>query len=367
MVVKIQKPGLSSSGALEYNMQKVEAGGAAIITCANSGDVPAEWIGEVFRSMEDSPAVSQNTRRFSFHASIDPSPDDRFDDSAAEELCRDIMDRLGYGSQPWVLFRHDDIGRPHYHVVSTRIRPDGSTVPGGNEGRRLHALLTEISTRYGFTVGRADGTPRAAAAPGMTFMTGSGPIRERLLLLAGRALEYLPCGRLQTEAVLRSLGVRARGTVTGINLQGLDERGTPCTRPVRAGGMDSQLASDLQEAVSRDWDSEGTRKARSRAAGIVGSCLMHSSSWDELLSMLSRRGIDCMAVTGSDGLTREAVFTDHTLRRVTDTSMMPRSGILETIRAREASGSWRTEKESQHRCVVHPNEESSTNKKHRKI
>lgn len=117
---------------LLYNKLKVDAGQAEAMLCHNLPVAPKEGIidayrlSEAFRPWLEHPraGLSQPV----FHASLNPHPDDRLDDFQLLEIAHDYMERMGYGDQPYVVFRHRDIGREHLHIVSSRIRPDGRPV-----------------------------------------------------------------------------------------------------------------------------------------------------------------------------------------------------------------------------------------------
>ena len=41
---------------------------------------------------------------------------------------REYMEKLGYGDQPYIIFRHEDNARPHIHIVSLRIDEQGRKI-----------------------------------------------------------------------------------------------------------------------------------------------------------------------------------------------------------------------------------------------
>ena len=65
------------------------------------------------------------------------------------------MGGLGYGEQPYIIYRHNDIDRTHYHVVSIRINHDGRKIPDRLERRKCNSLLKDMAPRFGIQVGRA--------------------------------------------------------------------------------------------------------------------------------------------------------------------------------------------------------------------
>ncbi|WP_289110539.1 relaxase/mobilization nuclease domain-containing protein, partial [uncultured Alistipes sp.] len=41
------------------------------------------------------------------------------------ETAKEYMERMGYGDQPYIVFKHNDISREHLHLVSLRVDENG--------------------------------------------------------------------------------------------------------------------------------------------------------------------------------------------------------------------------------------------------
>lgn len=101
------------------------------------------------RERKSGPAI----RNTSFHMSVNPSETDTpLDEATAVKLIDEIMTGLGYKDQPYRIYKHTDIARTHYHVVSTRIGQDGKRVNADWERLKLRDILKGLSERYGFSV-----------------------------------------------------------------------------------------------------------------------------------------------------------------------------------------------------------------------
>ena len=60
------------------------------------------------------------------HISINPHPDDVLTDTELQEIAREYLDRLGYGNQPYMVYKHEDIDRHHLHIVTINVDESGS-------------------------------------------------------------------------------------------------------------------------------------------------------------------------------------------------------------------------------------------------
>ena len=45
------------------------------------------------------------------------------------------MNKIGFVEQPFLVYKHEDAGHPHIHIVSTTIKGDGSRINTHNIGR----------------------------------------------------------------------------------------------------------------------------------------------------------------------------------------------------------------------------------------
>ena len=123
MVVKISPPAASCTQSFNYNDFKVENGVATILYMNNIDD-PENPLETLVRYEN----ARLRCRKPSFHMSINPSPSDKMTDEKLVSFARELMAGLGYGAQPVIIFRHNDIEREHYHVVSVRVDADGKKI-----------------------------------------------------------------------------------------------------------------------------------------------------------------------------------------------------------------------------------------------
>lgn len=145
--------GRNIAGVLLYNKLKVDAGQAEALLCHNlpvtpaDGKVDAYRLSEAFRPWLEHPRAGLS--KPVFHASLNPHPDDRLDDFQLLEIAHRYMEEMGYGDQPYVVFRHRDIDREHLHIVSLRIKPDGRAVDYYRYKERSVKTTQRIEREFG--------------------------------------------------------------------------------------------------------------------------------------------------------------------------------------------------------------------------
>lgn len=151
MVGRITK-GASIRGVLEYNAEKVRNGEATVLygnmvlgDCEKSDTFDLRRALLSFQPYLDTRKIKDPV----FHVSLNPDITDCLTDAQLTEIAREYMERMGFGQQPYYVFKHRDIDREHIHIVSVRLRDDGSIISDSNERYRTGAIMRDIEQRYG--------------------------------------------------------------------------------------------------------------------------------------------------------------------------------------------------------------------------
>ena len=51
----------------------------------------------------------------------------------------------------YIMFRHEDAGHPHFHILVNRIGYDGSVVSDSNDYARSEKVLRDLERKYNLT------------------------------------------------------------------------------------------------------------------------------------------------------------------------------------------------------------------------
>ena len=137
-------------GALGYNFKKVEKGEANILLAAElyqskEGRYTME---DVLADMEALIPKNCRTKKMVFHCSLNPHPDEKLSDETLTKIAKEYMKALGYGKQPYIVFRHNDIAREHIHIVSLRIDGEGKKINDKFEKRRSKKITDALERKY---------------------------------------------------------------------------------------------------------------------------------------------------------------------------------------------------------------------------
>jgi len=137
MVAKI-KIGKSVRGIIHYNENKVAEGTASLIL-ANGFAVDIEKItipNKIARFKhltELKPSVKTNA----LHISLNFEASEKIDNTKMQQIAIRYMELIGFGEQPFLVYRHNDVAHQHVHIATTSIQRNGQPINLHNIGREI--------------------------------------------------------------------------------------------------------------------------------------------------------------------------------------------------------------------------------------
>jgi len=136
-MVAVINTGSSVRSIFNYNENKIEAGKAEFI---GEGNYPAaacelqkdSRLKLLLRQLE----LNTNVTRGSVHISLNfDSSENDLSKEKLMEIAQTYMEKIGFGSQPYLVYQHHDAGHPHIHIVSVKVKSDGKRIDMQNIGR----------------------------------------------------------------------------------------------------------------------------------------------------------------------------------------------------------------------------------------
>ena len=138
-------------GALGYNVKKVERDEASVL-CVNELRKAFDGtyrMDKVLSDMEKAIPEMCRTKKTVFHCSLNPHPDEKLPDELLVQIAKEYMEALGYGKQPYIVFKHNDIAREHIHIVSLRVDSKGRKINDKFEKRRSKQITDALERKFG--------------------------------------------------------------------------------------------------------------------------------------------------------------------------------------------------------------------------
>ena len=338
MVIKIMASSPTMRSALEYNDKKVSQGDAEVIQTANI-DADLKTFHDTIKRYEKR---NFSSKELSFHMSVNPSGADGISEEKVKELVSDIMEGLGYAKQPYAIYRHDDIDRRHYHVVSIRTDSNGRKIPSRQENRRSLLLQETLSMKYGFIVGCTTNEQLDRVQGHMArFTLGKADTAVQIDSIIRFCCTYRFSSYNQFSYLLKTYGVSvAEMSRVPLSLvfRGLDDKGKICTVPITRKDLSFDPAR-MFEARIRECNNTKSYHGTSELSELCSQCLIESYSQKHFRAMMAAENVDVKIVRNSDGQISRVMLVDHETKSVHSLSDL-KDVSLADFRNAESLGQW---------------------------
>ena len=230
-------------GALGYNFKKVEKGEASILLAAElyqnkEGRYTME---DVLADMEALIPEKCRTKKMVFHCSLNPHPDDKFSDEQLVQVAREYMEALGYGNQPYIVFKHSDIAREHIHIVSLRVDGEGKKINDRFEKRKSKQITDTLERKYNLIPSSKVSEKAVTETPKVDTIKGN--IKEQVANVVRMVLKhYKFCSLGELNAILSKYNLAVEEVKTefrGKKYDGLvyvptDDKSNKVSTPIHA-------------------------------------------------------------------------------------------------------------------------------------
>jgi len=331
MVAKIST-GSSLFGALAYNQDKVDRKEAEVLF-SNKMLLSEDGrfsIGGCMRSFEMQMPIQLSTQKPILHISINPHPEDVLTDQQLADIAREYMQKLGYGGQPYLVYKHTDIDRHHIHIVGLRVDENGRPLNDRFEHRRSKQITRELERKY--DLHPAERRERAERPELKKVDYAAGDVKHQI----GNTVKAACYGyRFQSfgeyRALLAAYNVCAeevKGEVNGILYQGIvysatNDKGEKVGNPVKASRIGKLVGYEaVQRRMERSVEAIKNGKLKERTRKIVAAAMQTARNRQEFEQELKRQGIDVVFRRNDSGRIYGVTFIDHDSRVVLNGSRL---------------------------------------------
>jgi ribosomal protein S24E len=236
---------------LAYNEEKLAAGQARCLAAGNFvKDVKdLTWEDKLYHFTRLT-SLNEKIIKPGMHISLNFHPTDRLSDAQLVEISREYLQKMGFGQQPYLIYRHTDVAHPHAHLATTYVQKDGKKI---NVPKRQYyyslQVCREIEQKYGLAQsGKRDRQQDMSRQP-VTIQYGKVPTMPALSRVLDKVVGVYKYTSLEElNAVFRLFNAEAyRGKKgsrlyehRGLIFRVLDERGRPTGSKIKASLFDSK-------------------------------------------------------------------------------------------------------------------------------
>ena len=230
-------------GALGYNFKKVEKREASILLAQGlfQNKEGTYTMAEVFADMQAVIPEKCRTKKMVFHCSLNPHPDEKLSDELLVQIAKEYMEALGYGKQPYIVFKHNDIAREHIHIVSLRVDSRGQKINDRFEKQRSKKITDALEKRFGLIPSSKIADKAVEETPKIDITRGN--IKEQVASALRMVLKhYRFCSLGELNAILSAYNLAVEEVKTefrGKKYDGLvyvptDDKGDKVSSPIHA-------------------------------------------------------------------------------------------------------------------------------------
>ena len=311
------------------------------------------------------------------HVSLNPHPDDKLTDEQLTEIGQKYMERLGYGSQPYMIFKHEDIDRQHIHIVSTRVHQDGTLVPDSFEKDRSNKIRMGLEKEFNLIP--AKGQQQGEVWQLAPVDVSQGNLKKQLANVVKPLSEMY---RFQTLGEYRALlslynicieeikGDNKGKPYRGLVYSALDSEGNRVGKPLKsslfgkAHGIESldKLFEKSKETIKADGVAKQTRT-------VVSAAFASTRTESEFRATLREKGIDLVLRRNDEGRIYGATFIDHNRQTVLNGSRLGKEFSANVLNERFADSPPQQEQREDRQTPTpklsdsrHQSEQPATNK-----
>ena len=376
-MVAIIKTGNSLRRSFYYNENKIAEG---VAECIYAGNYPAdaEHLSENQRlnMLLKLANLNENVTRNSVHISLNFDPSEQLSKDQLRDIVKTYMEKIGFGQQPYLVYQHYDAAHPHLHLVSVKVRPDGSRIETQNIGRNLsEKARKEIELSYGLV--RAEDSRQSKVyelkpVNVQKAQYGKTQTKRAIATVLDAVLPTYKYASLpELNAVLRQYNVAAdRGSEdsrtykrNGLTYRILDERGNKVGVPIKASNFyNKPTLPYIQQRFQLNEAARQQHKARLKNA--IDFALLKRSDVDveKLIQTLEKDGIKTVLRQNDKGQIYGITYVDFRTKCVFNGSDLGKQYSAKVISERCGQQQQQSEKhENIQRQTTSPGTNSSGN------
>ncbi|MFK1787947.1 conjugal transfer protein MobB [Bacteroides fragilis] len=321
MVAKISY-GSSLYGALAYNGEKVNEGVARILE-TNKVFCPVDDGHDITACMQDFMAYMPSqvrTKKPVIHISLNPHPDDKLSDEQFSAIALEYIEKMGYGNQPFVVYKHEDIDRHHLHIVTLAVDETGRKINDGNNFYTSTRILKELEQKFDLIPAQMRKEREAFHLKKVCYGDGEN-LKKQLASVIKPAVKFYHCPSFKEyRALLSTYNIcveEVKGEIHGKTYMGLlyfaaDDKGNKVGRVFKSSLFGKSVGYEaLQNRFKASKEKLKEKHLAPKTKAVVAGALNRSATREDFRDNLHRKGIDVLFRENEEGRLYGITFIDH--------------------------------------------------------
>jgi hypothetical protein len=230
------------------------------------------------------------------------------------------MERLGYGGQPYLIFKHEDIGRDHIHIVSSRVDCEGKLIKDSFEHKRSKEITELLEKKYGLIPAQGQKQPKQGQLNPVDPARGN--LKKQIssgIKHSVATYKFQSLGEYRALLSLYNIGLEeVKGEVKGKPYRGLvysalDKDGDKVGTPLKSSLFGKSVGYDgLEKRMVKSGEQVKQQGLRDRMRTSISGVMVTSRNETELRTKLKALNIDLVLRRNDQGRIYGVTFIDHT-------------------------------------------------------
>lgn len=311
---------------LNYNEHKVREKEAELLLAQNFlKDATQLSFSDKTRYFERFTSLNERAVTNTLHASLNFDSSEQLSNEQVVDIAKSYMDKIGFGQQPYLVYRHHDAGHPHIHIISTNIQRDGSRISMHNIGRnQSEKARKEIEVEFGLVKAeekKLDDKIKLIPVSVQKVAYGRSSTKRAISNVLGLVINQYKYSSLpELNAILKLYNLEAdRGEKDsvmyekgGLVYRILDDNGKPISPPLKASSF--YMKPTLKNLEQRFVETEKLKQhfAKRIKSAIDFALLKKSSGGLQLLvNALAKENISVVFRQNKEDVIYGITYVDH--------------------------------------------------------
>lgn len=321
MIAKISV-GKSLYGALAYNQNKVDQEKGKVLFTNKILESPDGKfdIHKCIECFNNHIPEGIRTKKNVIHISLNPDPKDNLNDEQLSEIAQEYMNKLGYGDQPFMIFKHEDIHRHHVHIVSLRTNENGKKISDKFEYCRSQKITRELEEKYNLHPATKKQITDRPEIKKVNYKAGD--VKQQISSTVKALMNsYKFQSFTEYRALLSLYNIcveEIKGEVNGKIYNGIiyfatDNKGNKKGNPIKSSRLGKITGYEaIQRKTAKYMKAIKDKKLKEPTRNIINEVLNNTRTRKQFEKELKKRGIDVIFRQNKDHRIYGVTFIDHT-------------------------------------------------------
>lgn len=321
MIAKIGK-GEHLYGAISYNQQKINKEKGQVLLLNKIPETLNNTYSTSYLHQQFEPYLAANirTEKPVRHISLNPDPADKVSDGQFMEMAQEYMERMGYGRQPYIVYKHTDTSRTHIHIVTVCVGIDGKKISDSYDHPKSMAICRDLEEKYNLI----PATEKQRTGNEQAFRPveyRAGDVKSQIASVVRYLPKYYQYQSIGAYNALLSLfnitAEEVKGELHGQPKNGLvyfalNEQGEKASNPFKASLFGKYAGlEELQNHFTKAKKKMKTNPARAILKNTIEAAMHTATGETDFKKQLIEQGINTVVRRNDEGRIYGITFIDH--------------------------------------------------------